>query len=60
MQALAVLLCGGVYLLVHQVYRFIAVPRGQEGQVTLVCCGAPMAEEKREKLVTRLSKIKAR
>ena len=26
----------------------------------LVCCGAPMQEEKRERLVTRLSKIKAR
>ncbi len=54
------LLCGGVYLLAHQIHRSIAVPRGREGQVTLVCCGAPMAEEKREKLVTRLSKIKAR
>ena len=54
------MLCGGVYLLVHQIYRYVVVPRGREEQVTLVCCGAPMAEEKREKLVTRLTKIKAR
>ena len=54
------MLCGGVYLLVHQIYRFVRVPRGREGQVTLVCCGAPMAEDKREKLVMRLTKIKAR
>ena len=60
LQALAAMLCGGVYLLVHQIYRYVVVPRGREEQVTLVCCGAPMAEEKREKLVTRLTKIKAR
>ena len=59
-QALAVLLCGGVYLLAHQVYRAISVPKGREGQVTLVCCGAPMQEARREKLVTQLSKIKSR
>lgn len=59
-QALAAMLCAGVYLLVHVIYRSVSVPRGQEGQVTLVCCGAPMGEAQRKKLVTRLSKIKAR
>ena len=58
LQALAAMLCGGVYLLVHQIYRFVRVPRGREGQAS--CCGAPMAEDKREKLVMRLTKIKAR
>ena len=60
MQALALMLCAGVYLLAHRVWKGVRVPAGQEGQVTLVCCGYPMKEEKREKLATRLSKIKSR
>ena len=60
MQALALMLCAGVYLLAHQIWKGVRVPAGQEGQVTLVCCGFPMKEEKRGKLATRLSKIKSR
>lgn len=54
------MLCAGVYLLAHQIWKGVRVPAGQEGQVTLVCCGVPMKEEKRGKLTTKLSKIKSR
>ena len=60
LQALAVMLCAGIYLLAHSIYRVIVVPPGQEGEVTLVCCGVPMQEERREKLVTQMSKVKSR
>lgn len=54
------MLCAGIYLLAHSIYRVIVVPPGQEGEVTLVCCGVPMQEERREKLVTQMSKVKSR
>lgn len=60
MQALAVLLCLGIYLLVHHIWKSIRVPPGREGQVTLVCCGVPMQEERREKIATQLTNIKLR
>ena len=54
------MLCAGIYLLAHQIWKGVRVPAGQEGQVTLVCCGSPMKEEKHGKLTTQLSKIKSR
>ena len=50
------MLCAGIYLLAHQIWKGVRVPAGQEGQVTLVCCGSRMKEEKHGKLTTQLSK----
>ena len=54
------LLCLIVYSIAQTVWKAVRVPPEQEGQLTLVCCGIPMSEQKRKKLFTQMSKIKSR
>ena len=54
------LLCLTMYIIAQTIWKAVRVPPEQEGQLALVCCGVPMAEEKRKKLFTQMSKIKSR